>query len=405
MLLKLVWRNIWRNKRRTLITSSSILFAVLMAVLMESIQKGAWNYMIGNVVNYYFGYAQVHQQGYWEDQTIDRAIPWDDDFRQKIAGIPQIKAALPRLENFALASSGNLSAGVLVIGVDPDRENTMTKLRERLQAGAYLDADDDAVLIADGIAEQLRLSVGDTLVLVSQGYHGVNAAGKFPIKGLIHFPSPDLNKRMVYLPLARAQWLFGAPGLITSTALWIEREKDIPPALHALSKRLDADEYEIMDWKALMPDILQAKALDSAGNIMVYFVLYLVIAFGIFGTILMMTQERSFEFGVLTAIGMRRSLLAFLIWTETVVLGLTGALAGMMVAVPLVWFFKVNPIEFTGEMAAMLEVYGFEPIFPAMLEWRIFAIQGLIVFLITAILAFFPVYKIRRLKPVEAMRV
>jgi putative ABC transport system permease protein len=404
MLLRLTWRNIWRNKRRTAITSASILFAVLLAILMESIQKGAWNYMIGNVVNYYYGYAQVHQQGYWEDQTIDRAIPWDDEFRTKISGIPEIKAVLPRLENFALASSGNLSAGVLVVGIEPKPENEMTKLAGRISSGTYLSSEDNAVLIADGIAKQLRLDVGDTLILVSQGYHGANAAGKFPIKGLIHFPSPELNKRMVYLPLSQAQWLFGAPGLITSTALRIEREKDIAPALQALSKKLDAKEYEVMDWKALMPDILQAKALDSAGNIMVYFVLYLVIAFGIFGTILMMTQERSFEFGVLTAIGMRKSMLSFLVWVETVFLGLTGALAGIVFAIPIVYFFKVNPIKFTGEMAYMLETYGFEPVFPAILDWRIFAVQTMIVFLITAVLAIFPVMKIRKLQPVSAMR-
>jgi putative ABC transport system permease protein len=405
MLLKLIWRNIWRNKRRTVITSASILFAVLLAILMESIQKGAWNNMIGNVVNSYYGYAQVHQNGFWEDQTIERAIPWNEAFRDKIAGTPQIKAVLPRLENFALASSGNLSMGVLVIGMDPKPENDMTKLAGRISAGTYLQADDHAVLLADGIAKQLRLSVGDTLILVSQGYHGVNAAGKFPIKGLLHFPSPDLNKRMVYLPLASAQWLFSAPDLITSTALWIEREKDIAPALRVLSQKLDAEAYEIMDWKALMPDILQAKALDSAGNIMVYFVLYLVIAFGIFGTILMMTQERRYEFGVLTAIGMQKSLLAFLVWMETVFLGLTGALAGIIVAFPIVSYFKTNPIKFTGEMASMMETYGFEPVFPAVLDWRIFAVQTLIVFMITAVLALFPVMKIKKLNPVSAMRV
>ncbi len=404
MLLKLAWRNIWRNKRRTFITAASILFAVLMAVFMESLQKGAWNNMIGNVVNYYFGYAQIHQRGYWDDQAIDNAMPWDEKLQQLPAAVPQIKSVLPRLETFALASSGHLTSGVLVIGIDPAKETGMTRLRERITQGDYLAASDRAVLIAEGVAEQLRLSVGDTLVLVSQGYHGANAAGKYLIKGLIHFPSPDLNKQMVYLPLAEAQWLFAAEGLVTSAALHIGSEKDIRPALSGVSRLLDPEVYEVMDWQELMPDILQAKALDSAGNVVVYIILYLVIAFGIFGTILMMTKERQYEFGVLTAIGMKRWKLAATIWIETVFLGLLGALAGIVASIPVVWYFKVNPLQFTGDYAGMLEKYGFEPIFPATFQVGIFAIQALTVFLITAVLALYPVYKIRRLKPMEAMR-
>lgn len=404
MLLKLAWRNIWRNKRRTYITAASILFAVLLAVFMESIQKGAWNNMINNVVSFYVGYAQVHQRGYWDDQSIDNAMPWDEELQSLATEVPQIKAVLPRLETFALASSGNLTSGVLVIGIDPEVENGMTRLRERITQGAYLDASDKAVLVADGIAEQLRLKVGDTLVLVSQGYRGSNAAGKYPIKGLLHFPSPELNKQMVYLPLEEAQWLFDAGGLITSAALHIEQERDIAPAVAAVAARLDAEAYEVMDWQALLPDLLQAKAFDSVGNYIVYFILYLVIAFGIFGTILMMTKERQFEFGILTAIGMKRGQLAATVWLETLFLGFTGALAGIAAGIPLVWYFKVNPLRFTGEYAGMMEQYGFEPIFPATLQPGIFIAQALVVFVITSVLALYPAWKIRNLKPMEAMR-
>lgn len=404
MLLKLAWRNIWRNKRRTYITAASILFAVLLAVFMESLQKGAWDNMIGNVVSYYVGYAQVHQRGYWADQSIDKAMAWSEDLQKLPEAVPQIKAVLPRLETFALASSGNLTSGVLVIGIEPAVETGMTRLHERITKGAYIDASDKAVLVADGIAEQLRLEVGDTLVLVSQGYRGANAAGKYPIKGLLHFPSPELNKQMVYLPLEEAQWLFAADGLVTSATLHIEQERDIAPALAAVSARLDKEAYEVMDWKELLPELLQAKAFDSVGNYMVYFILYLVIAFGIFGTILMMTKERQYEFGILTAIGMKRSQLAITVWLETLFLGFTGALAGIIAGIPVVWYFMVKPLRFTGEYAGMLEQYGFEPIFPATLRAGIFIAQALTVLLITSVLALYPVWKIKNLKPMEAMR-
>lgn len=404
MIFKLAWRNIWRNRRRTFITVASILFAVLFATVMEGIQKGAWNHMINNVVNYYFGYAQVHRDGYWEDRSIDKAFPMADSLQKLDDQIEEIQNLLPRLESFALASTGNNTAGVMVVGIDPEAENSMTDLRQRLTKGNYLEMGDQAALVADGVARNLGLGVDDTLILISQGYHGVNAAGKYPIKGLVHFASPDLNKQMVYLPLPEAQWFYGATDLVTSVALQIGEQDETRPAVRAVQARLDTMTYEVLDWKEMLPELLQAKSLDSAGNVIVYFILYLVIAFGIFGTILMMTKEREYEFGILISIGMRRGPLAAVIWLETVILGLMGALAGILASIPVVYYFHRNPIEITGDYAGTLEKFGFEPVFPAAFEPEIFWIQALVVFILTSVLALYPIVKIRKLEPVEAMR-
>jgi len=222
LFLSLAWRNIWRNRRRTLITLASILFAVLFASFMESLQKGAWNHMINSVVNYYFGYAQVHQQGYWDDRTLDKAFPLADSLETITRQLPRVKNVLPRIESFALAAGETATAGVLVTGIDPRAEDTMTQLRSRVSGGSYFSTGDQAALVAEGVAERLNLQVGDTLVLISQGFRGVNAAGKYPIRGLVHFPSPDLNKQLVFLPLPEAQWFYGAEGRVTTLALHLD---------------------------------------------------------------------------------------------------------------------------------------------------------------------------------------
>jgi putative ABC transport system permease protein len=210
MILKMAWRNIWRNKRRTFITAGSILFAVLFASLMEALQKGAWNNMINNVVSFYTGYAQIHQNGYWEDQSIDKAFEWNPELVAVTDAVPEIQRALPRLESFALAASEDLNAGAMVVGVDPVLENQMTDLVGKLVGGTYFKGDEKAALLGAGLAERLKLGVGDTLVLISQGYRGVNSAGLFPIKGIVKFGSPELNKQIVYLPLQHAQYFYGA---------------------------------------------------------------------------------------------------------------------------------------------------------------------------------------------------
>lgn len=404
LFLSLAWRNIWRNRRRTLITLASILFAVLFASFMESLQKGAWNHMINSVVNYYFGYAQVHQQGYWDDRTLDKAFPLADSLETITQQLPRVKNVLPRIESFALAAGETATAGVLVTGIDPRAEDAMTQLRSRVSRGSYFSTGDQAALVAEGVAERLNLQVGDTLVLISQGFRGVNAAGKYPIRGLVHFPSPNLNKQLVFLPLPEAQWFYGAEGRVTTLALHLDDQDDIGPALAELRNELNAEEYEVLDWKELMPDLLEAKALDSAGNVIVYFILYLIIAFGLFGTILMMTKEREFEFGILVSIGMHRRQLAAVLWLEIILMGLIGALLGILVSFPVVYYFHVNPIQFTGEYAGLLEQYGFPPEFPAEVNLWVFSTQALVVFLITVLLSIYPISKVMRLKPVEAMR-
>lgn len=403
MLFKMAWRNIWRNRRRTFITAASILFAVLFASFMDSLQRGAWDNMINNVVNYYFGYVQVHQDGYWEEQSIDKAFPLADSLEQ-VGAVEGVEAVLPRLESFALAAAGETTSGVLVAGILPNVENKMTDLENRLVEGEYLTESDEAVLVASGVADKLGLALGDTLVLISQGYRGVNAAGKYPIKGIAKFGSPDLNKQMVYLPLPAAQYFYGAPGLATSLALKLGGQDDIKPVVTALRTQLDTSAYEVMDWEELLPDLVQARELDTAGNVIVYFILYMIIAFGIFGTILMMSKEREYEFGVLISIGLQRWQLALSVWVEVILLGVLGALSGILLSMPIVYYFKVNPIRFGGEMASSLEKFGFEPIFPATFDMQIFMTQALYVFILTAVLALYPIFKIRKLQPVQAMR-
>ncbi len=404
MLFTLAWRNIWRNKRRTYITAASVLFAVLFAAFMQAIQRGAWDHMVNNVVNAYFGYAQIHGQGYWEEQTIDKSFEIEKQIQDLSREIPQIQSIVPRVESFALASYGTLTMGVLVIGIQPELEKEMTRLESRLVAGQYLDEDEKAVLIGKGIAENMHLEVGDTLVLISQGYHGVNAAGKYPIKGLVNFGAPELNKQMVYLPLKEAQWFYGTEQRVTSLALKIDDPEEVEPVVRAVKASLDEATYEVMDWKELIPDLVEAKEVDTAGSYLVLLLLYVIISFGIFGTILMMTKEREYEFGVLIAIGMNRFKLAFTVWLEILMLGLVGAVAGILLSIPLVAYFHVNPIRFSGKMAEAYEKFGVEPVLPAAFDVDIFLLQALVVFLITTVLAVYPLLKIRTLQPMAAMR-
>lgn len=406
-LIKLAWRNIWRNKRRTLITTAAIAFAVFLASFQVSFQKGAWDNIVDSSVNMFYGYAQVRGNGYTDEQTLDKAFLLDEQIKQLPTSIDKVAYAVPRLESFALASHEESTTGVLVIGIDPEKEDQMTGLSKRLKTGEYFEADDEAAFVASGVAEKLKLSVGDTLVIISQGYHGVNAAGKYPIKGIFEFSLPDLNKRLIYLPLKQAQIFYGAENRATTLALKINDREEVPEVIAALQKELSPETYEIKSWQELVPELLEARQLDTAGGLFILALLYVIIFFGIFGTILMMTKEREYEFGVLTAIGMSRWKLFTTIWFETISLGLIGSLLGILLSIPLCYYMSTHPFDvaaFGEEAAKAYEKFGIQPILQGTFEWGIFFDQAFIIFLATSILAIYPLSVIMRLKPVEAMR-
>lgn len=404
MLIKLAWRNIWRNKRRTLITATSIFLAVLLAVIMRSLQLGAYQNMINNVVGFYYGHIQIHKKGYWNDQTIDNSFQLNDSLINTIDHTPGITRWVPRLESFALASFKNLTKGTLVVGISPNKEKSLTHIDKKLIAGSFLKKGDHAVLMAEGLAKNLELGVNDTLVLLGQGYHGVSAAGKYVIKGLLKFGSPELNSGMVDLPLKEAQSLYGCGNRLTSIAISVGQGGNATAISKKLSTQLSPKKYEVMDWKTMLPDLVQMIEADSSGGIIMIGILYMIIAFGIFGTLLMMIAERKHEFGILIAIGMKHIKLAVIVILELFMISGIGVILGALATFPIVSYFLHNPIHLTGELAQAYQRFGLEPVFPFSNDPGIFSSQALIVLCISVGLSIYPWYSIIKMKAINAMR-
>jgi len=403
MIVKLTWRNLWRNKRRTMITMASVSFAVVLAVLMQSLQKGVFDNLIKNVVSFYSGYLQVHKKGYWDEQVIENSFALNDTLLKEAGYVAGVQTVVPRIESYALASSGAITKGCMVCGTDPLREDKLTQLSGKLIKGSYFSTEANSVMLGAGLAELLGLTVNDTLVLLGQGFQGSLAAGKYPVSGILRFGSPQLNESMVYMPISAAQKFLGAEGRATSLALEIT---DLG-MLESIQQEMAVSAgplYEVMTWKEMMPDIENHIRADSAGFYIWTGILYLIIAFGIFSTLLMMTAERKYEFGMLVAIGMKKMRLGLMLLAETFMITVMGTLIGLLLGLPLVWYFREKPVRFSGKMAKAYEQFGFEPIFPTVLEPQIFITQALIVFGLAFLIGLYPVWSAGRIDPVKAMK-
>ncbi len=402
--LKLSWRNLWRNKRRTLITVASVFLAVLLAVCMRSLQKGTYANMTSNAVRFSTGYIQIHAKGYQDNRSINNSFEKGEMLDSVLTANSNVSLSVPRLESFVLASSGNHTKGVQVTGIIPELENKMNNISGRVTDGHYLTDGYDGLLVGDGIANYLGLRVGDTMVLLGQGYHGITAAAQFPVTGIFHFPDGRMNNALVYLSLHNARNLFAAPDLTTSMSLLLHDPARQQATVEQLRQALDSNQWEVLNWQTLNKELTQEIAGDNAGGIIMLFILYVVIAFGVFGTMLMMTMERSKEFAVMIAIGMRRSQLAILLFFETVFIGLLGISSGVAVALPVLLYFKINPVKITGTAAEMFIQFGLEPIMPASLDPYIFVNQGITVFLISFAASIYPLMYIGRFKILGALK-
>jgi ABC-type lipoprotein release transport system permease subunit len=465
---KIAWRNLWRNKRRTLITVASVFFAIFFALIMRSLQLGAYDHMFRNAIESYTGYIQIQHEDFWDNKIVDNTFAYTPELDQIVMSIQNVTGTVPRFESFALASSGTLTKGVLVMGVDPEKESLLSDIRSKLVKytlddknikalrdselpqeikknleifrgnsyssssslaidfnitdkdsssiltifrkyasfrNSYIKSGEPEVLIGDKLALYLKAAIGDTIVLLGQGYHGTTAAGKYRINGIVKLPTPDLDNKIVYLPYDICQELYNAPGMLTSVAISIKDNDDeiVNSMVSEVGSKVEPP-LKVMGWRAMNKLMINQIDADSKSGMIMIIILYLVIAFGIFGTVLMMTAERKREFGVLVAIGMQKSKLAAVITLEMIFMGILGIASGIIAALPVIFYGYSHPIRFHGEMAKMYEDYGYEAVMPFLLPDMYIVWQAVTVAIIVMVAIIYPLRKINKMKVVNSIK-
>ncbi|MCH8569683.1 MAG: ABC transporter permease [Balneolales bacterium] len=405
MYLTLSWRNLWRNGKRTLITVSAIVFAVVVAVFMQSVNRGSHEQMIDNMVRFHTGYVQLQDFRFEDEPSLDNSFPFTEEhISRAFEADDRITQVIPRIETFMLAGNDFSTRGAFVLGIDPNKEHAFNQIKDQISEGRFFERGEQGAVVSAGLARRLQLSVGDDIVLLGQGRFGMSASGLYEIKGIMKHPLPDLNNQLVYLPLEEAQYMLSADEHATAVLIGLGNERHSKPVAASLKAVFSDDELITKTWPELMPQLLQLLEFDLIGAYFMSGVLYIVIGFGFFSTILTMTLERVREFGVLLSVGMKRSRLAAVLFIETLMISLLGVLVGMGLAWLLLFYFHLNPIELTGDLAATVIEMGWEPIIPMSFAADQFYQQGIIVFLIAMVVYLFPLIKVMRLNILEASR-
>ncbi|MFZ6032846.1 MAG: ABC transporter permease [Melioribacter sp.] len=402
LLFKMAWRNIWRNKRRSILTLLAVGFATLASIAMRGVQLGTYEINIVNAVEMLTGYIQIQRPDYKEDRSVNQAFYPDENLITRLSEIPHIVSFSRRIYADGLISKGDNSLGAAIIGVDKNEEQKVSRILTRVTAGKVFDNPYE-IVIGYKLLDNLKSKIGDEVVVLAQGADGSMGNLKFKVVGALRTGSPQIDEMGVMMNLETADELLAMYGRIHAIAIKVDELTNIQEVKENILPLLNR-KLGVYDWGELMPDFKETIEFDNISGIFYLLILISIVAFGILNTVLMSVTERFNEFGVTLAIGMPQLKLVLLVLIETMMLALTGILIGNLLGWGVNYYLFVNPVEFGGEIKDLYELYGFMPVIKSSLEFSIFLNTTLTVMIISAIAVIYPLYKVYNLEPLKGIR-
>jgi len=405
LVARLAWRNLWRNPRRTVISVSAVAFATMIVIFMMAMQQGGYGAMIGSAIGVYTGELQVQHVGYHDKPQLEATIPDASALAGRVASVSGVRAVSVRAEAEALISSEARTFGASVVGVDPDREPTVSSLPGTVRPGRYLTMDDTAAaVVGETLARNLSVKIGDELTILGQGRDGSLAALVCTVVGTFSSGSPDLDRGIVEIPLTTMQTAFAlddeAHSIVVRTTTL-----DVVPEVESSIRGLlgDKPDLTVLPWNDLLEGLRQGIAIDAAVGWFLYIMLVIVVVFSILNTFIMSVLERTREFGVLLALGARPYFLGTVVATESMFLLLAGLAIGFGLGIALTAYFATHGIAFSTSEELLAQWNLPSRIYPRLDVFT--ATTGpLVILAVTSLAAMFPIVRIRRLRPADAMR-
>ena len=400
------WRNLWRNPRRTWLTAGGIAFATALVVFSTSIQVGSYAGMIDTATRLVSGHIQVQHPEFQDDPRIRYSLPDGVELAERLAHLPGVAGAAPRAEVFALLSTEERSFGGLVLGVDPDRERQVSDLPGTLVQGEYLQDPEDA-FIGAALARNLGISLNDEILVLGTGKEGSVGALALTVGGIFETGNTELDRSLILVRLGALQEGFDLGDEVHRVLVAADSISNIDEVARSIELTL-GDGYRTLKWSALMPEIDQGIQIDWVSAQLMYSLLLILVTFAIVNTFMMTVFERTREFGMLLAIGMRPASIMGMLQVEAIAMWAIGASIGLAVAMSVIAWLSQTGIAF-GEMAEGMEEISAnyfmpERMYPGFASGPIVTTPA-VLGIATLAAAFGTSLRLRRIRPVEALRV
>lgn len=402
---QMAWRNVWRYRRRSLLTVLTIALGLAFNVLMRGIGDGFHEQMVDNSVRAQIGHIEIHRSGYQHDPALLKTLPDVQLLERVVPRTPHLRGYSFRVLGDGLASTAENSAGVSIVGIVPQAERSVTTIDRAVIAGRFLDDGmSRPILIGERLSQSLGARLNDKVVLMVQAADGSLGAQLFRVAGIFRSGSPELDRGVVYLLRKDAQSLFSLASGLTEAALLLDSSQSVAEAQQFLTTRLSGQPVEVLPWYVVEPFLRQFIELDDAFFYIIVLILFIVISVGILNTVMMSVFERVREFGVMMALGTKPRQVVRLVVQEAAVLAVLGAALGALLGSAATIFFAYAGINLSRYAAGASALGITTTVIHPELTSQNLIFSDLSVVAVVLLVALYPAIKAAGLKPVAAIR-
>jgi putative ABC transport system permease protein len=405
-LLKLGWRNIWRNRRRTLINMSAIGIGLFLVVAYGSIVDALMNDAKSQMANSGMGHVEIYAPGFRGKQNVGAFMENPGSVLARLQ-LPEGALSGARVVARGLATTAHGGQGVLIHGVDPAREASIASYVSDIREGAPLAAGDDrGILVGEKLAERLKVRVGQKVRLMAQRTDGEMGADLFRVRGIFHSVAAGISKSRVIVTAKAAQTLLGLPDAANQIVIQLARAEDADRVAASLRAQLGAG-FDVVTYGELLPVLKTLERTMSTVMSIAAFFVYLLVSFGILNTMLMSVLERTHEFGVMQAIGNRPGRIRALIVAESFWVATVSVAVGLALGLAFTAYGSHHTmLDFRSTLGESMELGG--AVVKSTLRTEFSPLSSLrsasYVYVVTLLVALYPAWRVSRMLPAHALR-
>jgi ABC-type lipoprotein release transport system permease subunit len=400
------WRNVWRNRRRSLVVISSIGFGIFAMILSMGIMNGFNVQMVENTIGTSLGHVAIHRTGWQDEMKLALNFTPSGALYSALKANPRVAGFAPRVKTEGIVRSSETSQQVLVVGIDPVMERNASQIYDytlKEEGSRFLEPGDrEAILISQYLAGKLELLTGDKTVLMLQDRNRILQGVGLRVTGLYRTPIDAFDKFVVFVPIRKLQEITGLGSAVSEITVRLGSSRDVDPVKSYLAKKTGDPSLEILTWKEMDPSLVRAVKLFDQMMYIFFAIIFVTVIFSVANTLIMAIMERFHEIGVMKSIGTRPSWIFALIMIEACFLGAVGLAAGTALGLAATGLLAHTGIDFSFYVESMRTWGTGSVIYPAIKALDM-VVAGVIVLATTIIAALYPALKAARIKPLEAL--
>lgn len=403
LLLKLAFLNVGRNPRRSFITVGAVGVGLAALIFLWGFSDGTTEQQRQNVIRLFTGHVQLHAVGFQNNFAPEKIIPERSAILQKIQNSPLVTAISERIKCEALVGTTENSRGVLLIGMDPVKEASVTELKNYIVQGEFLsNGTEREVLLGKDLAKKLNVELGNKIVVLTQAADGTMAGYAYYVKGIFKTGSEQVDEFTAYISLSAGRELLSLPEDSHELVIRLKDRQSIPAFLSGIKSQADASKYEFQTWNEIVPEVEQWVIWSEAVIRTILMTVMIVIGVGIMNTVLMSVFERTRELGVMMAVGTSPRQIGSLILLETFMLEAVGIVLGLVGGYAAVLYFSKAGIRFHGVENAFASSFMSTTVYTQVQTQHV--VQSIVTLLImTTFIGLYPAWKAGKMEPIKAI--